>query len=98
MDGTATTARTGPTFRSPRHILVPALVRSRDRWKAKAADRRRQAKLLKLTIRDLHVSRDHWRQRCDQLHEQVRVLAEQNQQLQRDRDAAVATTNAAEKK
>jgi hypothetical protein len=95
MDGVAT-AETAPMFRSPRHILIPTLVRSRDGWKAKAARRRHQVKLFKLNIRDLHVSRDHWRQRCDRLHEQVRVVAERNQQLQSDRDAAVAAADAAE--
>lgn len=98
MDGAATMPETGPVFRSPRHILVPALVRSRDGWKAKAAQRRHQVKLLKLTIRDLHVSRDHWRQRSDELHEQVRLLTEQNDQLRRERDAAVAAADAAQKK
>lgn len=97
MDGTATMDPVGPRFRSPRHILVPALVRSRDRWKAKATERRHQAKLLRLNIRDLHLSRDHWRQRCDQLHEQVRALTEQNRRLQGERDAAVAAAGAPKK-
>lgn len=94
MDGTATSFEARPTFRSPPHILVPKLAHSRDRWKAKAAERRQQLKLAKLTIRDLQRSRESWREQCGTHAEQLRVQAKQIEQLQRERDAALAAAAA----
>jgi hypothetical protein len=90
MDGTATKFEAPQTFRSPTHILVPKLAHSRDRWKAKAAERRHQLKLAKLNIRDLQRSRESWREQCGELEERLRRQAEQIEQLQRERDAALA--------
>ena len=98
MDGTATIFEARQTFRSPNHILVPKLAHSRDRWKAKAAERRHQLKLAKLTIRDLQRSRETWREQCGKLEEQLRLQAERSAQLQRERDAALAATAADAKK
>lgn len=97
MDGTATIFQAQPTFRSPTHILVPKLAHSRDRWKAKAAQRRQQLKLAKLTIRDLQRSREMWREQCSQRDEQLSVQAERIEQLQRERDAVLAAADAKKK-
>jgi len=98
MDGTATSFEARPAFRSPTHILVPKLTHSRDRWKAKAAQRRQQLKLAKLTIRDLQRSRETWRAQCATHAEQLRRQAGQIEQLQRQRDAALAAAADAPKK
>ena len=75
------------TFQTPPRILIPKLVRSRDAWKAKANARKAQRKTLEIRVRDLAVSRDHHRQRAEQLHEQVTQLHEQ---LATARSAAAA--------
>ena len=70
-------------------------MRSRDAWKAKASARKAQRKTLEIRVRDLAVSRDHHRQRAEQLHEQVAQLHEQvtqlHEQLASARSAAAAS-------
>jgi chromosome segregation ATPase len=61
-------------FQTPPRILIPKLVRSRDAWKAKAAQRKTQRKALEIRVRDLEASRDLHRQRAGQLQERVNQL------------------------
>jgi chromosome segregation ATPase len=58
-------------FHTPPRILIPKLVRSRDGWKAKAAQRKAQRKALQVRVRDLCVSRDRHRRRADLLQQQL---------------------------
>lgn len=90
MDGSATMTEIRKTFRSPLHVWVPNLLKSRDNWKVKAQQRRHQGKLDQLTIRDLTRSRESWRQQARQLQQQVQQQNEQLEQLRRERDQAVA--------
>ena len=64
-------------FQTPPRILIPKLVRSRDAWKAKATERKRQRKALEIRVRDLEASRDLHRQRVAQLQQRVAQLEEQ---------------------
>jgi hypothetical protein len=52
-------------FQTPPRILIPKLVRSRDAWKEKATQRKRQNKALQVRVRDLTASRLRHRQRAD---------------------------------
>jgi chromosome segregation ATPase len=61
-------------FQTPPRILIPKLVRSRDAWKAKAAQRKTQRKALEIRVRDLETSRELHRQRAQQLQERVDQL------------------------
>ncbi len=61
-------------FRTPPRILIPKLVRSRDAWKAKAAERKAQRKALEVRVRDLEASRDRHRADADSLRERVADL------------------------
>ena len=61
-------------FQTPPRILIPKLVRSRDAWKAKATLRKAQRKALEIRVRDLEASREHHRQRADQLQRRVAEL------------------------
>ena len=61
-------------FQTPPRILIPKLLRSRDAWKAKAAQRKAQRKTLQIRVRDLTLSRDRCRQRVEQLQQQVHDL------------------------
>jgi predicted RNase H-like nuclease (RuvC/YqgF family) len=90
MDGSATMTAIRKTFRSPLHVWVPKLLKSRDDWKDKAQQRRRQGKLDHLTIRDLTRSRASWRQQAHQLHQQLHQQHQQLEQLRRERDRARA--------
>ena len=90
MDGTARMTEMRPAFRSPMHILMPKLLTSRDKWKAKAGRRRHQLKLARLQIRDLARSRDAWRQRHREQQQQIRRQDEQIEHLRRERDEALA--------
>lgn len=75
MDGAATMSEIRRTYRTPVHILLPKLLKSRDDWKAKSHQRKAKLKAAHIKIRDLAASRARWRQRAEQ-------LAEENQRLQ----------------
>ena len=51
-------------FQTPPRILIPKLAKSRDGWKFKASQRKRQLKWAKVRVRDLEASRDAWRDRA----------------------------------
>ena len=51
-------------FRTPPRILIPKLVCSRDKWKAKAADRKRLFRKERVRSRDLKASRQRWKERA----------------------------------
>ena len=71
MDG-ATLDRS--SFLTPTRILVPKLVKSRDGWKKKAAERKKRLKAASIRIRDLQSSRDSWRQRAEAAERKVAEL------------------------
>ena len=101
MDGVTAPIMGRRSYRTPVSILVPKLVQSRDNWKAKSDRRKHQLKLAKLTIRDLSLSRDSWREKYQQLQQQNHNLQRQLEQIQsqRDRDrAALAEAQEAKKK
>jgi len=50
-------------YRSPQHKLVHFFHRSRDQWRDRARDYHDQLREMKVRIRDLEASRDHWRAR-----------------------------------
>src|SRR5436190_357028 len=51
----------GPEYKSSPARLVRLFRRSRDNWKQRAADKQRALKKLRITVRDLSESRDHWK-------------------------------------
>ena len=74
---------TSTQFRTPARILIPKLLKSRDKWKAKATQRKAQNKALQIRARDLQTSRDLHRQHAEQLQRQVDDLQGQVDELQR---------------
>lgn len=48
-------------FRSPQHKLINVFQRSRDRWRDRAKAYHEQIRQLRVRIRDVEASRDHWR-------------------------------------
>jgi hypothetical protein len=60
-----------PEFRSPKRCLARSFRLSRDRWKAKAAERLQQIKALKVKVRDLEVSRELWKAKALHLQAQL---------------------------
>src|SRR5689334_15671113 len=63
-----------PEFRSPKRCLALSFRLSRDRWKAKATQRREQIKALQVKARDLEVSRDLWKAKALHLQTQLAEL------------------------
>jgi len=62
MDGVGIESR---RFRSPARVLIPKLVTGRERWKAKAGERKRRLKSAQIRLRDLEGSRELWRERAE---------------------------------
>jgi len=99
MDGAATMTEIRQTFRTPLRILVPKILKSRDDWKAKSDRRKAHLKSAQIKIRDLTLSREHWKEEARGTQEQVRQLHEQLQQSQRElAEARAALTELQEAK
>lgn len=79
---------TAAAFHTPPRILIPKLVRSRDAWKAKATERKRQRKALEIRVRDLETSRDRHRQGAELLQQRVAQLQQRVAQLETQLAAA----------
>jgi hypothetical protein len=76
------------TFRTPPRILIPKLLASRDGWKRKAGERKRQLKAARIRQRDLEASRGCWRARAEAAERQAGALRSQLEQAQHDLAAA----------
>jgi hypothetical protein len=63
-------------FKCPPARLARVFRKSRDAWKQRAADKQRALKKMRITVRDLTTSRDHWRQVARQQAAQLAVLRE----------------------
>lgn len=90
MDGPTTPHDTVPAFRSPPRILIPKLVDSRDKWKAKAARRKRELKKAQIRARDLAVSRQRWKERALAAEQQLQAARQQLQAAQHQLEQARA--------
>jgi len=63
-----------PGLRSTARKLAGVFRKSRDTWKARAADKQRRLKVMGGKVRDLTRSRDQWKAKAQQLQEQLRQL------------------------
>jgi len=61
-------------FKSSPARLARLFRRSRDTWKRRAADKQRALKKLRITVRDLTNSRDHWKAVARQQSQQIAAL------------------------
>jgi hypothetical protein len=87
MDGPTEEMVPANDFRTPPRILIPKLVRSRDQWKAKAGERKRQYRKEQIRSRDLSISRERWKERA---------LAAEQQLAQKEADLAEARAQIAQ--
>lgn len=71
-------------FLTPPRILIPTLVRSRDKWKAKATTRKRLLHKEKIHSRDLALSRQRWKDRALAAEQKLHELHLQLQRSQAD--------------
>jgi hypothetical protein len=94
MDDTAEKTAAANDFRTPPRILIPKLVRSRDQWKAKAAERKRQYRKQIIRSRDLALSRQRWKSRALDAEQKLQDL--QQQLLRAQADLALAVSQLAQ--
>ena len=66
-----------PTFRSPTRKLITFFLKSRDNWKAKHHQRKKQLKLMQNRCRSLLKSRDSWRQKAKDAEARILLLRHQ---------------------
>jgi multidrug resistance efflux pump len=86
MDGKPLTmSEIRQSFRTPVRILVPKLLKSRNRWKAKSDHRKAKLKAAQIKIRDCSASRDMWRERAEALAQENLQLREQLEHATRER-------------
>jgi hypothetical protein len=84
MDGPAEGMVPASDFRTPPRILLPKLVRSRDQWKAKASERKRQYRKEQIRSRDLSLSRQRWKGRALDAERELQDLRLQHQRAEAD--------------
>jgi hypothetical protein len=94
MDASAEKTAPASDFRTPPRILIPKLVRSRDNWKAKAAERKRQYRKQIIRSRDLALSRQLWKTRALDAEQKIQEL--QQQLLRAQTDLALAQSRLAQ--
>ena len=70
-------------YRSPVRKLAVFFERSRDNWKRKCQESKKQCKLLGNQVRAVEKSREQWRLRAEQSEEQLRVLRHELEELKR---------------
>jgi peptidoglycan hydrolase CwlO-like protein len=70
-------------FRSPLRKLVRFFQDSRDNWKQKCQEAKRQCKRLSNQVRAVENSRAQWRSRAEQFQQQVAELEQQLAELKR---------------
>jgi chromosome segregation ATPase len=74
-------------FKSPVRILARSFQRSRDNWKRKHQDLKRQMKRLQVQVYDVRQSREQWRQRAEEQELRVQQLEEAIARLRRQLDS-----------
>ena len=70
-------------FRSPLRKLVRFFQVSRDNWKGKYQELKKQAKLMGNQVRAVEKSRAHWRARAEQSEQRVQQLEHELAELKR---------------
>jgi len=101
MECPTTPNNTIPSFSSPPRILIPKLVESRDKWKAKATRRKRELKKEQIRSRDLCASRKRWKERALAAEQQLLPLQQQFDEARRQLEQArteIASLQEAQKK
>ena len=91
MDVATTIPETGvhcSVFKSPRRALIRAFLLSRDRWKAKALDRKVAIKRLQNHVTSLQRGRDVWKRRNQGLEDELAGTQAQVQELEQQLAAA----------
>jgi arginyl-tRNA--protein-N-Asp/Glu arginylyltransferase len=73
-----------PEFKSPPARLARLFRRSRDTWKQRAADKQRALKQLRITVRDVSESRDHWKTIARQQSQEIATLRAQREQVREE--------------
>ncbi len=68
-------------YRSSPARLVRLFRRSRNTWKHRAADKQATIKKMRITVRDLSASRDHWKAVVQQQADELAALRQTVQRL-----------------
>jgi hypothetical protein len=76
-----------PEFKSSPARLARLFRRSRDNWKQRAADKQHAMKKLRITVRDVSESRDHWKATARQLAKEIAALRAQLEQANNEPSA-----------
>lgn len=89
----------GKTFATPLRKLARFFQRSRDGWKAKCQEAKREGKKLSNQTRAVEKSRDHWKELARQREQEIRELRQQLSEDKNDPDrvgtAAAGSTRGA---
>jgi chromosome segregation ATPase len=78
MDGAAV------EYRSPKHVQILFLKRSRNKLRAKYRDLKDDQKRLQNRVRDVAKSREDWRRQAEELQAANEQLAQENAELRED--------------
>lgn len=93
MEGTAATSFFS-TFTSPWRNLAWSFRKSRDSWKRKYQELKRDQKRLENQVRDVRKSREHWREQAEEKEKELQAVHEEMARVR----VELATTEAASEK
>ena len=65
-------------FKTATDRLVRYFEKSRDAWKARALQKQQQVRALEIKVRDLLVSRDHWKKKAKEAEKSQRETSKKN--------------------
>jgi len=83
-------------FRSPVRVLASFFQKSRDQWKQKCMEAKRELKRWKVRVHDVSKSRDAWREKAESMQRELESLQSQVQRLHGELSELTAKTSAAE--
>lgn len=88
MDAVGQDAKAVPPgeLKSPTRILLRSFRQSRQKWKAKALQRRTEVKVLEHKVRDVGRSRARWKAKAKQVQAVEQALRERLQAVEAERD------------
>lgn len=75
-------------YKSPRRILLRFFRQSRNRWKAKYKELKKDLKRVENRARDVQKSRDAWRQKAEQAKAEAEASRAENARLEKELAAA----------
>jgi len=96
LDAMEGQAKSLDEFGSPMRVLAAFFQKSRDKWKQRCMDAKKELKRFKVRVHDVSKSRDAWREQAKSKQRELESLQSQVQQLEHQLSEVSSEASAAE--